>query len=133
MQFELNYAQKGSSAKPIYSIRLHQVEPTVLFGWNFWNQFQLEIGLSFNIVASAKEYVNQELVPSEVGSKFYLFNIEWIGGIGYRFHEHWGVGFRYIYSISPIGTASRRNSGIGRGVEGYMFNNCLQFRLYYQF
>lgn len=130
LQFELNYAQKGSSAKPEYSIRLHQVEPTILFGWNFWNQFHLETGLSFNIVASAKEYVWQELVPSDVGSRFYIFNLEWVGGLAYRFNEHWGVSFRCIYSVSPIGKTNKWKNN--KAVEGYMRNNCLLFRIYYQ-
>lgn len=131
IQFELNYSQKGSSANPIYRIALHQVEPAVLFGWNFWKNFLLEAGLSFNVVASEKEYVNQSLVIHPDGSNFYRFNLEGVGGLGYRFNEHWGASFRYIYSISPLGTTYKLKSG--RPVEGYMWNNCLLFRLYYQF
>ena len=126
-QFELNYAQKGSAAKPKYKISLHQVEPTVLFGWKFWNKFMLEAGLSCNIVASAKEYVNQSLIASdEGGSRFYRINADAIGGLSYRLNDHWGVSFRASYSM-PIGRASVKT------VEKNMFNNCLLFRLYYQF
>jgi len=68
----------------------------------------LETGLSFNILASAKEYFYDELVVGKTAeNKFYRFNLEWVGGIGYRFHEHWGGGFRYTYSVSPIGTAKK--------------------------
>jgi len=35
LQFELNYAQKGSRAMPAYRIKLHQVEPTFMFRWYF--------------------------------------------------------------------------------------------------
>ena len=129
-QFELNYAQKGSSAQPVYKMKLHQVEPTVLFGWKFWNKFMLEAGLSCNILASAKEYASQVLVSPEYGSNFYRVHAAAIGGLAYRFYDHWGISFRASYS-SPIGTMPRMRNG--RAVEGYIWSNCLLFRLYYQF
>jgi len=132
LQFELNYAQKGSSAAPVYRMKLQQVEPTALLGWKFWNKFLLEGGLSCSILASAKEYGNQGLYSSEDGSNFYRVHVEWIGGLGYCFQKHWIASFRFIYS-TPIGTTNKWNSGIRQGVEGYMCNNCLLFRLSYQF
>jgi len=131
LQFELNYAQKGSRAMPVYRISLHQVEPTALFRWNFWkDNLFLETGLSFNILASAKEYGIQGLIPPNMGSNFYKFNVDLVGGVGYRFHEHWGGSIRCSYS-TPTGTTNKLKKG--RPVEGYMWNNCLLFRLFYQF
>jgi hypothetical protein len=133
LQFEINYAQKGSRAAPVYRMKLHQVEPTAMFRWYFWEKnLFLETGLSFNILAASKEYYYDELLVTEnTKSKFYRFNVEWVGGIGYCFHEHWGGGLRFTYS-SPIGTTNKMNSKVG-GVKGYMCNNCLQFRVFYQF
>lgn len=130
LQFELNYAQKGSAAKPIYRMSMQQVEPTILFGWTFWKKFMLEAGISCNILVSAKEYANLMLVPSEFGSNFYRFNVDFIGGLTYRFNEHWGASFRFSYS-TPTGRINTLSSG--KGVEKYMTNSCLLFRLYYQF
>ena len=131
LQFELNYAQKGSRNKLAFSIKLHQVEPTVLFRWNFWdNKLFLATGLSFNILASGKRFENQELVPEGIGNKFYVFNVGGIAEIGYSFHEHWGGSFRYLYS-TPIGRMAGAKNG--KKVEHYLFNNCLLFRIYYQF
>ncbi|MCL2132351.1 MAG: outer membrane beta-barrel protein [Lentimicrobiaceae bacterium] len=131
LQFELNYAQKGSHNKTIYHIKLHQVEPTLLLNWNFWDKFWLEPGLAFNILASAKEYANRNLVPEVLGSNFYRFHLDGVVGLGFRFHEHWSSSLRYSYSLSPIGRANKL--GNGRGISGNMFNNCLLFRLCYQF
>ena len=130
LQFELNYAQKGSRETSAFRIKLHQVEPTALFRWNFWNHLFLSGGLSVNVLASGKMYKYNEIVTEDIGTKFYLFNVEGIAEIGYSFHEHWGGSFRYIYS-TPIGTTAKLKNG--KVVQGYMFNNCMLFRLYYQF
>ena len=130
LQFELNYAQKGSAANPFHRIVLHQVEPTVLAEWNFWKKFCLEGGLGFNIVPSAKRYVNQEDVTKYPGNKFYVFHLDGIAGLSYRINEHIGASFRFSYS-TPIGTGPRERQG--KLLEGYMYNNCWLFRVYYQF
>jgi hypothetical protein len=136
LQMEINYAQKGSksiaSAPFRYRISLHQIEVPALFGWNFWKEFSLEAGLSVNVIASAKEYVDNELVPpNSGGSSFNLFEIGGIAGLSYIFKEHFGLSFRMGYSLSPIG-----RSAIGRDgdkLEKYMMNNTMLFRFYYQF
>lgn len=136
LQLEINYAQKGSrnpsSASFRYRIALHQVEVPVLFGWNFWKGFSFEIGPSLNILASAKEYYDNEVVsPDAGGSKFYLFEAGGIAGLDYLFKDHFGVSFRMNYSLSPIGRgAISRN---GKKMQKYMFNNAMLFRFYYQF
>jgi len=131
LQFELNYAQKGSAANTVYRISLHQVEPTLLLKWNFWNNFLLECGLSFNIVASAKEYRNQTLTdPALGGSRFYKFHLGAIAGVGYRINEHWEAAIHCSYS-SPIGRANTLRKG--RIINDNMFSNCLLFRVGYQF
>jgi len=130
LQFELNYAQKGSSANPFHRIVLHQVEPTVLVEWNFWKKLCLEGGLGFNIVPSAKRFANQVKVTTISGNKFYIFHLEGIAGLDYRINEHFGASFRFNYS-TPIGTGSRERQR--KQLEGYLYNNCLLFRAYYQF
>ena len=132
LQFELNYAQKGSANKTIYRMALQQVEPTVLLDWRFWEGFSLEAGLAFNILVSAKEYTNQVLIPKDVGSNFYLFNADGIVGLKFQFREHWGTSLRFSYS-TPIGRINKSHSSVQRGVSGYIWNNCLLFRVYYQF
>jgi len=130
-QFELNYAQKGSAANPVYRMALHQVEPTALIGWDFWKKLHLEAGLGFNILAASKEFVSQTLIDPKLGSNFYLFHLEGIAGLGYRFNDRFGVSFRSSYS-SPIGRANKKNNNRPSS-SGYMYNNCLLFRVYYQF
>ena len=136
LQLEINYAQKGSrspaSASVRYRIALHQVEVPVLFGWNFWKGLSLEVGASLNVLASAKEYVDNVLVPSNAnGNKFYLFEAGGIAGIDYLFKEHFGVSFRMNYSLSPIGKGVIARKG--DKLQQYMWNNALLFRFYYQF
>ncbi len=136
LQLEIDYAQKGSrspsSSSYRYRIVLHQIEVPVLFGWNFWKGFILELGPSFNVIASAKEYYDNELVPPDAGgSKFYLFEVGGIAGINYLFKEHYGVSFRMNYSLSPIGKSAIQRSG--RTLERYMWTNAMLFSFYYQF
>ena len=133
LQLEIDYAQKGSkspgtSAYP-YKIALHQIEVPVIFGWNFWKELSVEVGLSPNIVAGAKEYVNNELVSN--GSKFYLFELGGIAGLSYMFKEHYALFFRFNYSISPLGRSVILRDG--DKLEKYMFNNGLLFGFCYQF
>ncbi|MDR2411030.1 MAG: PorT family protein [Bacteroidales bacterium] len=136
LQMEINYAQKGSKTTSKdsyrYRIALHQVELPFLFGWDFWKEFSLEAGLSANVIASAKEYVDNELVlPNSGGSKFNLFEIGGIAGLNYVLKNHWGLSFRMGYSLSPIGRDAVGRDG--RKLERYMWNNTMLFRLYYQF
>ena len=135
LQLEIDYAQKGSknpASEPFrYKIALHQIEVPVVFGWNFWRKLSLEAGLSFNIIASAKEFEGGELVPDNAGgSKFYPFELGVIGGLSYSIKEHFTLFFRMNYSISPIGR-SVVNSGVK--LEHYMYNNAMLFGLSYQF
>lgn len=136
LQLEINYAQKGSRnpsrSSFRYKIVLHQVEVPVLFGWNFWKGLSLEVGASLNVLASAKEYYNNEIVPPNAGgAQFYLFEAGGIAGLEYLVKEHYGISFRMNYSLSPIGeNAISRN---GRKLGKYIFNNAMLFRFYYQF
>jgi hypothetical protein len=136
LQMEINYAQKGSktTSKDTYRYRiaLHQVELPFIFGWDFWKEFSLEAGLSANVIASAKEYVDNELVPpNSGGSSFNLFEIGGIVGLNYTLKNHFGLSFRMGYSMSPIGRDAVGRDG--RKLERYMWNNAMLFRLYYQF
>ena len=135
VQLEIDYAQKGSkspaSSPDQYKIALHQIEVPVTVGWNLWKELSVEAGLSLNIIASAKEYTHNELVPHNAGgSKFNLFELGAIGGVSYCFKEHFALFFRMNFSISPIG-----KSTILRGVklERYMCNNAMLFGVSYQF
>lgn len=136
LQLEINYAQKGSRnpsrASFRYKIVSHQVEVPVLFGWNFWEGLSLEVGASLNVLASAKEFLdNIAIDPDAGGAKFYLFEAGGIAGLEYLVKEHFGISFRMNYSLSPIGeNAVSRN---GRKLGKYMFNNAMLFRFYYQF
>ena len=136
LQLEIDYAQKGSRSPSTtafrYRIVLHQIEIPVVFGWNFWKNFSLDLGLSPNIIASAKEYYNDELIRLDAGgSKFYSFEFGGIGGVNYMFKDHYALFFRFNYSISPLGrsviTRSRRK------IERGMFNNAMLFGFSYQF
>ena len=136
LQLEIDYAQKGSrspsTAAYRYRIVLHQIEIPVVFGWNFWKEFSLDLGLSPNIVASAKEYFNDELIhPDAGGSKFNFFELGGIAGVSYTFKEHYAIFFRFNYSISPLGrSVISRNSN---KLERYMWNNAMLFGFCYQF
>jgi hypothetical protein len=133
LQLEIDYAQKGSRSPSLsafrYRIVLHQIEVPVIFGWNLWKEFTLELGLSPNIVASAKEYLNDELVIG--GSKFNFFELGGIGGVSYMFKEHYALFLRFNYSITPLGkSVISRNTN---KLERYMWNNALLFGFCYQF
>jgi hypothetical protein len=137
LQMEINYAQKGSKTPSSdavrYKMALHQIEVPVLFGWEFWKELALEIGPSIDIIASAKEYVDNEPVPENSGgSKFNLIEIGGIAGLNYSFKGHFGLSFRINYSLSPIGRSVVLRDGV-RKLEKPLKNNTLLFRFYYQF
>jgi hypothetical protein len=134
LQMEINYAQKGSKTPSSetyrYKIALHQIEVPILFGWNFWKEFSLEIGPSVDILASAAEYIDNEFVPVG-GSSFNLIELGGIAGLKYTIKGHFGLSFRMNYSLSPIGRSAVDRSGIQFGK--HIWNNALLFRFYYQF
>jgi len=136
-QLEIDYAQKGSRSPATdltrYRIVLHQIEVPVLFGCKLWKEFSGEVGLSLNIIASAKEYYNNLVVLPEDGGgcKFNLFECGGIAGLSYMFKEHYSLFFRFNYSISPLGT-----NVVLRGqdrLRKYTWNNALLFGFSYQF
>lgn len=132
LQMEINYAQKGSrkyTGYYSYKISLHQIEVPILLGWNPWKDLWLEIGPSFNFLASAKEILND--IEIEDQSKFHLFEVGGIAGITYCIQKHYGIGVRFNYSLSPIG----RNA-VARGYRKLslnMWNNAFVAFFYYQF
>jgi hypothetical protein len=137
LQMEINYAQKGSKTPSSdavrYKMALHQIEVPILFGWEFWKELAVEIGPSFDIIAAAKEYVDNVQVPGNSGgSKFNLIEVGGVVGLNYTFKGHFGLSFRLNYSLSPIGKSVVGRDG-GRNFEKYMWNNALLFRFYYQF
>lgn len=132
LQLEINYVQKGSraTANGVYKIALHQIEVPLLFGWNLWKGLTLQAGLSFNILASAKELLNNE--DLETDNKFHLFECGCVADVNYCIREHYGIGAKFNYSVSPIG----RNHVLrddGRYPHTYMWNNAFIFYIYYQF
>jgi hypothetical protein len=136
LQMEINYAQKGSKSPAAnsyrYRIALHQVELPILFGWDFWKELSLEVGPSINVIASAKEYVDEVWVePNSGGSKFNLFEVGGIVGLNYVFAGHFGLSFRMGYSLSPVGRSVIERDG--RKLEHSMRNNTMLFRFYYRF
>jgi len=134
IQLEIDYAQKGSRSQSSngfrYRMALHQIEIPVIFGWNCWKDLSLEAGLSSNIIASAKEYIDKELVLAN-GNKFYFFELGGIAGVSYMFKEHYALFFRFNYSFSPIGRGNIIRDG--RKYQGYMWNNAMLFGFSYQF
>ena len=136
LQLEIDYAQKGSKSPASDQIQrkiaLHQIEVPFTVGWNLWKELSLEAGLSFNVIASAKEYVRRELfLPDAGGSKFYLFELGAIGGVSYRFKEHFGLFFRINYSITPIGKGVILDGA--SKLPQNMRNNAMLFGFSYQF
>jgi len=138
LQLEMDYAQKGSrspASNPYrYRIVLHQIEVPIMFGCKIWKEFSVEIGASLNIIASAKEYLDNVVVQPDAGSgcKFNLFEVGGIAGLSYMFKEHYSLFFRFNYSISPLGSNVVRRED-GRKLEKYTWNNALLFGFCYQF
>lgn len=131
LQMEINYVQKGSrsTTNGVYKIALHQIEVPILFGCNLWKGLTLQAGLSLNILASAKELLNNE--DLETDNKFHLCECGCIADVNYCIREHFGIGTKFNYSVSPIG----RNYVLrddGR-YHTYMWNNAFIFYIYYQF
>jgi len=137
LQLEIDYAQKGSRSPAAslyrYRIVLHQIEVPILFGCKIWKEFSVEAGVSLNIIASANEYYDNVLVPSDAGSgcKFNLFEAGGIAGLSYMFKEHYALFFRFNYSLSPLGrNVVARDAG---KLEKYIWNNAMLFGFCYQF
>jgi hypothetical protein len=138
LQMEIDYAQKGSRSPSSnafrYRIVLHQIEIPLVFGWNFWKELSLELGVSPNIIASAKEYYdNVAVMPDENGGcKFNFFEMGGIAGLSYMFKEHYALFFRFNYSLfPPLGRNAVERDG--QKFEKYIFNNAILFGFCYQF
>jgi hypothetical protein len=139
LQLELDYAQKGSKSQGKNSdgtlnksrMALHQIEIPVLFNYNIIRKLTLSGGLSCNMLVSTKIYdsygYTSELYADPY--KFKFFELGLLLGGSYLFKKHYGLSFRYGYSLTPIGTSldARR-----RWVSG-LRNNFLQFHFSYQF
>ncbi|MBO4541877.1 MAG: PorT family protein [Bacteroidales bacterium] len=130
LQLELNYAQKGSKNNTIqYKISTHQIEMPLLLMWNCWKGLHIDLGLSFDMLVSANEYLHKDRI--EDMNRFYFCDLGGIAGLHYAIKEKFIVGGRFNYSLSPIGVnAIVRNA---KKVQTYMWSNALLFYVAYQF
>jgi hypothetical protein len=137
-QLEIDYAQKGSRAPASnpyrYRIVLHQIEVPLLFGCKLWKEFTGEVGVSLNIIASAKEYYDNILVLPEDGSgcKFNFIETGGILGLSYIFKEHYALFFRFNYSLYPTLGTNVGPRGVHK-LQKYTWNNAMLFGFSYQF
>ncbi len=130
LQLELNYAQKGSKDNNIqYKISTHQIEMPLFLMWNCWKELHLDIGLSFDILVSANEFLHKNKI--EDMNRFYFCDLGGIVGIHYAIKDKFIIGGRFNYSLSPIGinAISRKN----RKIQTFMWSNALIFFVAYQF
>lgn len=135
IQLEIDYAQKGSKTKGRLPdgrlnksrLALHQIEVPVLYNWKFIPSFSLTGGLSFNMIVNYKEYdLNGEPYPEDVTAyDLNFFELGLLFGLNYHLKEHYGLSFRYGYSITPLGPSLYRRIGLR--------NNFLQFHVSYMF
>lgn len=135
IQLEIDYAQKGSKARGKISdgsfnksrLALHQIEVPVLYNWKFIRNFSLTGGLSFNMIVKYKEYdLTGEPYPEDVTAyDINFFELGLLLGLNYHLKEHYGLSFRYGYSITPLGPSLYRRIGLR--------NNFLQFHFSYTF
>ena len=137
LQLEIDYAQKGSKSKGRISdgtlnksrLALHQIEVPVLLKWYAVRRHLLTLngGLSFNLIVDAKVYdLYGDIYPIEASNyDLRFFELGLLLGASYEVAEHLGVGFRFGYSLTPIGPSLYRRIGLR--------NNFLQFYMGYTF
>ncbi|MGI6292599.1 MAG: porin family protein [Bacteroidales bacterium] len=139
IQLEINYAQKGSKSQEKFPdgtlnksrISLHQIEMPVLYNYMFVKNLSAIAGLSFNLLVDKKVYgIYGDLDRnSEDDFKFKFFELGALAGLTYLIKEHYGLSFRYGYSLTPIGISHDTRPRLIKGLR----NNFLQFHFSYQF
>ncbi len=139
IQLEINYAQKGSKSQNKFNdgtldksrISLHQIEMPILYNYTFVNNLSATAGLSFNMLVNKKvydRYGNLDKINEEE-FQFRFFELGLLLGLNYIIKKHYGLSFRYGYSLTPIGISHDIRPRFIKGLR----NNFLQFHFSYQF
>lgn len=109
-QMEMNFVMKGSSlfSKGVdnpninkkYVLNLFYTETPLLIKFNPFKTFEIELGPTINFLFASREVD----AGGPIGGRppFNIFELSILGGISYRFKEHWGVSLRYSNSILPV-------------------------------
>lgn len=120
INFELLFSQKGSiidrsnnffNNQTTEYIRFNYMEIPVFVKWYLKKDYEgiyIETGLTFArlIGSTVKENEgvdpNQEIIFSGAINSFKKNEINLLGGLGWDFKEHYSIGLRYTYALTPV-------------------------------
>jgi hypothetical protein len=137
LQFELNFAQKGSRHNPNYEkndleqylMRIHYMELPVMYRMKLNAKFDFELGLiPAVLISSYEEAYGYELT----GNSFRSFNLNGAAGFNYHLTKSIGINLRFAYSLMPL----REKATIGdRNIlfQWGQFSNAFVFTVNYTF
>lgn len=138
IQGELLYTMKGSRTNSkntdysLYQISADYIDISLLYIYKVFDWLNFRIGLTPNVLISAKEESQTGLSP--VGAPaFRRFGVSTVAGLSYYFTESMSITWSYNYSLFSIRSGNSEIYDLSFKEQNAQYHNYMSFTLGYRF
>lgn len=138
IQGELLYTMKGSRTNSkntdytLYQISANYIDISLLYIYKVFDWLNFRIGLTPNVLISAKEETQTGLSPEEAPA-FRRFGISTVAGLSYYFTKSTSITWSYNYSLFSIRSGNSEIYDLSFKEQNAQYHNYMSFTLGYRF
>ncbi len=138
-QGELLYTMKGSRANSkntdysLYQISADYIDINLLYIYKVFDWLNFRIGLTPNVLISAKEETQTGLSPVGNPPAFRRFGISTVAGLSYYFTQKMNITWSYNYSLYSIRSGNSEIYDLSFKEQNSQHHSYMSFTLGYRF
>ena len=139
IQGELLYTMKGSRTNSkntdysLYQISADYIDISILYIYKVYDWLNFRIGLTPNVLISAKEESQTGLTPVGNPPAFRRFGISTVAGLSYYFTKSTSITWSYNYSLFSIRSGNSEIYDLSFKEQNAQYHNYMSFTLGYRF
>lgn len=139
IQGELLYTMKGSRTNSkntdytLYQISADYIDISLLYIYKVYDWLNFRIGLTPNVLISAKEESQTGLSPGGNPPAFRRFGISTVAGLSYYFTKSTSITWSYNYSLFSIRSGNSEIYDLSFKEQNAQYHNYMSFTLGYRF
>jgi len=139
IQGELLYTMKGSrtnsknSDYSLYQISADYIDINLLYIYKLFDWLNFRIGLTPNVLISAKEETQTGLLPLGNPPAFRRFGVSTVAGLSYYFTKKFSITWSYNYSLYSIRSGNAEIYDLSFKEQNSQHHSYMSFTLGYRF